>query len=168
MLCKVNNWGHVRFGSFQIYLSETMASTYLEIPVSNNDTFYFCFHNSRIAEIDATTAIRLNRNIKKLHPRSFPMCYLCYPRQYGRPCIPPEFPSLAGSRYIFNKVNVKSRLKAEPGFLLLFCHFAASFEGFSRISFIYFRIKEVNHLASLAAASSFFVFLIVPPGARAN
>ena len=65
-LYKVNNWGYLRFGVFSIYLSETMANTYLEIRAGDTDTFRVCYRNFKIAEIDANTGVRLNRNIKKL------------------------------------------------------------------------------------------------------
>lgn len=65
-LCKVNNWGYLRFGPFQIYLSETMANTYLEIRATDHDIFRICYRNFQIAEVDANTGVRLNRHIKKL------------------------------------------------------------------------------------------------------
>lgn len=65
-LYKVNNWGYLRFSVFRVYLSETMADTYLEIREGDADTFRVCYRNFQIAEIDAHTGRRLNRNIRKL------------------------------------------------------------------------------------------------------
>lgn len=65
-LRKVNNWGYLRFGPIRVYLSETMANTYLEIREGPGDIFCVCYRNFQVAEIDANTGCRLNRNIKKL------------------------------------------------------------------------------------------------------
>lgn len=66
VLRKVNNWGYLRFGPISVYLSETMANTYLEIRVSENDTFQVIYRNYRIAEIDAHSLKLLNRIIFRL------------------------------------------------------------------------------------------------------
>ena len=65
-LYKVNNWGYLRFGSLRVYLSETMADTYLEVRLGKDDNFLVCYRNFQIAEIDAITGRRLNRTIKRL------------------------------------------------------------------------------------------------------
>ena len=65
-LYKANNWGYLRFGSLRVYLSETMADTYLEVRAGDGDTFRVCYRNFQIAEIDANSGLLLNRTIKKL------------------------------------------------------------------------------------------------------
>ena len=64
---KGNSWGYVRFGGFQIYLSETMANEYLEFrPNPNRDTFIACYRNFAIAEFDVQTGKLLHRKIWRL------------------------------------------------------------------------------------------------------
>lgn len=64
---KVNSWGYVRFDKFQTYLSETMADEYVEFrPNPHGDSFWLCYRNFKIAEFDADTGERLNRNISRL------------------------------------------------------------------------------------------------------
>lgn len=64
---KVNSWGYVRFDKFQMYLSETMADEYVEFrPNPHGDSFWVCYRNFKIAEFDAHTGERLNRNISRL------------------------------------------------------------------------------------------------------
>ena len=64
---KVNNWGYLRFEPVRIYLSETMADTYLEVrPVDDTDSFIICYRNFKIAEVDATTKKLRNRKISRL------------------------------------------------------------------------------------------------------
>ena len=65
-MIKVNNWGYLRFDDIRVYLSETMADTYLEIRPSENDLFLVCYRNYQIAEIDAVTGTLLNRRIARL------------------------------------------------------------------------------------------------------
>ena len=65
-MIKVNNWGYLRFDKIQLFLSETMANTYLEIRPTKNDCFAVCYRNYRIAEINATTGSLLNRRIVRL------------------------------------------------------------------------------------------------------
>jgi len=63
---KVNNWGYLRFSKFQIYLSETMINTRLEISESSTgNSFNVYFRNYQIAEIDCATGKLLNRKIKR-------------------------------------------------------------------------------------------------------
>jgi transposase InsO family protein len=63
---KVNSWGYLRFANWQVYLSETMAETYLEISESSSgDTFYVYFRNFKIAEIDAYEGKLKNRKISR-------------------------------------------------------------------------------------------------------
>ena len=63
---KVNSWGYLRFGPIQVYLSGTMADTYLEIRNGQENTFLVCYRNFQIAIIDATTGTLINRIIRKL------------------------------------------------------------------------------------------------------
>lgn len=63
---KVNNWGYLRFDTVQVFLSETMSNTRVEIRPTGNDTFAVCFRNYRIAEVDAATQKLLNRRISRL------------------------------------------------------------------------------------------------------
>ena len=65
-LVKVNNWGYLRFGSVQVYLSETMKDTYLEIRPGDLDTFRVIYRNYQIALVDAVDHMILNRHIRKL------------------------------------------------------------------------------------------------------
>lgn len=66
-MIKVNSWGYLRFDKWQVYLSETMINTHLEIrPSLINDSFIACYRNFKIAEFDANTGERLNRNISRL------------------------------------------------------------------------------------------------------
>lgn len=64
---KVNNWGYVRFNTYQVYLSETMAGEYLEFrPNPHGDSFIVCYRNFQIAEFNAINGELLNRNILRL------------------------------------------------------------------------------------------------------
>ena len=65
-MVKVNNWGYLRFGPIQVYLSETMKDTYLEIRPGDGDTFRVIYRNYQIAVVDAFTRTILNRHIRKL------------------------------------------------------------------------------------------------------
>lgn len=65
-LVKVNNWGYLRFGPIQVYLSETMKDTYLEIRPGDLDTFRVIYRNYQIALVDAVDHVILNRHIRKL------------------------------------------------------------------------------------------------------
>lgn len=65
-LVKINNWGYLRFGPIQIYLSETMADTYMEIRPSENDTFLVIYRNYKIATVDAVEKKLVNRRIRRL------------------------------------------------------------------------------------------------------
>ena len=64
---KGNSWGYVRFGGWQIYLSETMANEYIEFrPNPNGDTFIACYRNFAIGEFDVHTSKLLHRKIWRL------------------------------------------------------------------------------------------------------
>ena len=63
---KVNKWGYIRFSDWQIYLSETMANTILEITENASlDLFDVYFRNFKIAQIDAHDGKLVNRKISK-------------------------------------------------------------------------------------------------------
>ena len=64
---KVNSWGYVRFGHWQIYLSETMVDEYIEFrPNSDGDTFIACYRNFAIAEFDVHTGKLIHRKIRRI------------------------------------------------------------------------------------------------------
>jgi transposase InsO family protein len=65
-MTKINNWGYLRFGPIQLYLSETMRDTYLEIRPDKNDTFILVYRNFKIARIDAIEKKFLDRHIQRL------------------------------------------------------------------------------------------------------
>jgi len=65
-IVKVNNWGYLRFAKWQIYLSETMANTVLELSESSTgDSFNIYFRNFKIAEIDAQEGKLKNRKMSR-------------------------------------------------------------------------------------------------------
>lgn len=66
VLRKTNNWGYLRFGPINVYLSETMADTPLEIREGEDDTFLVIYRNFQIAMIDANTCKLINRVIHRL------------------------------------------------------------------------------------------------------
>ena len=65
-LFKVNNWGYLRFGPIQVYLSETMKDTYLEIRSESDDVLKVIYRNYQIAEIDPVEKKLRNRHIRRL------------------------------------------------------------------------------------------------------
>ena len=65
-LVKVNNWGFLRFGPIQLFLSESMADTKVEIRFAENDTFSVIYRNYIIASVDAIEGKLLNRHIQRL------------------------------------------------------------------------------------------------------
>ncbi len=65
-IVKVNNWGYLRFDTVQVYLSETMADTRVEIRPTGDDSFSVCFRNYQIAEVDAASQSLKNRRISRL------------------------------------------------------------------------------------------------------
>ena len=65
-IVKVNNWGFLRFGPFQLFLSESMADTKVEIRFGENDTFSVIYRNYKIASVDAIEGKLLNRHIRRL------------------------------------------------------------------------------------------------------
>lgn len=65
-VCKVNNWGYLRFGPVQLFLSETMADTYLEVVPVSDDMFSVRYRNFQIALIDANAKTLIQRRIRRL------------------------------------------------------------------------------------------------------
>lgn len=65
-MVKVNNWGYLRFGPIQVYLSETMKDTYLEIKPGDGDSFRVIYRNYQIAVVDAVDQTLRNRHIRRL------------------------------------------------------------------------------------------------------
>ena len=66
-LIKVNSWGYVRFAGFQVFLSETMANTYVGFRLSDTgDRFLVCYRNFKIAAFDPLSGQLLDRRIYKL------------------------------------------------------------------------------------------------------
>lgn len=64
---KVNSWGYVRFGKWQVYLSETMAGEYIEFRHNPlGDSFIACYRNFKIAEFSAIDGLLINRLIRRL------------------------------------------------------------------------------------------------------
>ena len=64
---KVNSWGYVRFGKFQVYLSETMIDQYIEFrPSSDGETFAACYRNFKIAEFDTEDGQLIHRSIARM------------------------------------------------------------------------------------------------------
>ncbi len=65
-LIKVNSWGYLRFGTVQLFLSEAMADTYVEVQFAENDTFSVIYRNYIIASVDAVEGKLINRRIRRL------------------------------------------------------------------------------------------------------
>ena len=65
-LIKVNNWGYIRFGPMQLFLSEAMADTHVEIRFDDNDTFSIIYRNYKIASVDAIEQKLIERHIRRL------------------------------------------------------------------------------------------------------
>ena len=65
-LIKVNNWGYLRFGPLQFYLSEAMADTHVEIRYGENDTFAIIYRNYQIASVNALEQKLIERHIRRL------------------------------------------------------------------------------------------------------
>jgi hypothetical protein len=65
-LVKINNWGYLRFGPIQLFLSESMADTRVEIRPDENNTFSVIYRNYRIAMVDAIEGKLINRHIRRL------------------------------------------------------------------------------------------------------
>lgn len=65
-LIKVNSWGYLRFGPMNLFLSESMADTLVEIRFGENDTFHICYRNYKIATVDAIEQKLIERHIARL------------------------------------------------------------------------------------------------------
>ena len=64
---KVNNWGYVRFGKWQVYLSETMTNQHIEFrPGPDGESFIACYRNFKIAEFDTEDGQLIHRSIARL------------------------------------------------------------------------------------------------------
>ena len=64
---KVNSWGYVRFGKWQVYLSETMIDQYIEFrPSPDGESFIACYRNFKIAEFDTDDGQLIHRSIARL------------------------------------------------------------------------------------------------------
>lgn len=63
---KVNNWGYLRFGPVQLYLSETFADTYVEIRAAGEDRFHVIYRNYKVGTVDAITKSLVDRTIRRL------------------------------------------------------------------------------------------------------
>ena len=63
---KVNNWGYIRFGPVQLYLSETFADTYVELRASGEDKFQVIYRNYKVGTVDAITKSLVDRTIRRL------------------------------------------------------------------------------------------------------
>ncbi len=64
---KVNSWGYVRFGKWQVYLSETMTDQYIEFRSSpDGESFIACYRNFQIAEFDTDDGQLIHRSIARL------------------------------------------------------------------------------------------------------
>ena len=65
-LIKVNNWGYLRFGPIQLFLSEAMADTRVEIRFAEDDKFSIIYRNYSIATVDAVEGKLIERHIRRL------------------------------------------------------------------------------------------------------
>lgn len=64
---KVNNWGYVRFASFQVYLSETMTGSHIKFrPCEDGEVFIACYRRFKIAEFSAKDGSFVRRKISGL------------------------------------------------------------------------------------------------------
>ena len=62
----MNNWGYLRFGPIQLFLSEAMADTRVEVRFAENDTFKIIYRNYQIATVDAVEGKLRERHIRRL------------------------------------------------------------------------------------------------------
>lgn len=66
-IIKVNSWGYVRFGRWQIYLSETFIGEHIEFrPNPLGDSFFACYRNFKIAEFSSENGKLIHRKISRL------------------------------------------------------------------------------------------------------
>ena len=66
-IIKVNSWGYVRFGKWQIYLSETMIGEHIEFRANPlGDSFIACYRNFVIAEFSTEDGKLIHRKISRL------------------------------------------------------------------------------------------------------
>lgn len=64
-MCKVNNWGYLRYMDFRIFLSETFADTYLEVRSTEEGVLQVCYRNFVIADIDAENGRIMKRTARR-------------------------------------------------------------------------------------------------------
>lgn len=65
-LIKVNNWGYLRFGHLQLFLSEAMADTKVAIRFDENERFSIIYRNYIIGTVDAVEGKLIERRIRRL------------------------------------------------------------------------------------------------------
>lgn len=65
-LRKVNNWGYLRFGPVELYLSESFANTYVELRAAGEDKFQVIYRNYKVGTVDAITKSLVDRTIRRL------------------------------------------------------------------------------------------------------
>jgi transposase InsO family protein len=64
---KINNWGYIRFASYQTYISQTFRDTYVQlIPYDVDDSVLVCYRNFVIAKLDVTNGELLGRKAYRL------------------------------------------------------------------------------------------------------
>lgn len=65
---RINNWGYLRFASYQIYISETFSDTYVQLrPYDGEDLALVCYRNFVIAKIDLNNGELLSRKAYRLN-----------------------------------------------------------------------------------------------------
>lgn len=65
---RINNWGFLRFATYQIFISETFRDTHIQlIPVESEDCALVCYRNFIIAKIDVKCGELLSRKIFRLN-----------------------------------------------------------------------------------------------------
>jgi len=64
---KINNWGYIRFASYQTYISQTFRDTYVQlIPHDDEDSVLVCNRNFVIAKLDVTNGELMGRRAYRL------------------------------------------------------------------------------------------------------
>ena len=73
-MCKINNWGYLRYEGFRVYLSETFADTNVQLRACDNeDAFIVCYRNFCIAKVDAAEGKLINRKAYRMHVSQPPL-----------------------------------------------------------------------------------------------
>ena len=66
---RINNWGFLRFASYQIFISVTFQDTHVQlIPIEAEDTVQVCYRNFVIAKIDLTYGELISRKAYRRKP----------------------------------------------------------------------------------------------------